>query len=80
MADSLVHRLPADTAPLLYDVDGLAAALSVSAKTIRRMTSAGKLPRPVRVGVGSRALRWRSAEIARWIEAGCPPLDEWQTS
>jgi predicted DNA-binding transcriptional regulator AlpA len=68
------------SAPLLYDAEGLAAALAVSVKTIRRMAAAGKLPRPVRVGVGSRALRWRSAEIVRWTEAGCPPLNEWEPS
>lgn len=78
MADSLAGRLPAETTRLLYDVDGLATALSVSAKTIRRMAAAGRLPRAVRVGVGGRSLRWRRTEIVSWTEAGCPPLDEWE--
>jgi predicted DNA-binding transcriptional regulator AlpA len=65
-------------APLLYDRDGLAAALAVSTKTIDRMNAAGKLPRPVRVGVGDRALRWRVAEIASWVEADMPDRETWE--
>ena len=34
-----------------------------------RFSSSGKAPAPVRIG---RSVRWRRAEIADWIAAGCP--------
>jgi predicted DNA-binding transcriptional regulator AlpA len=34
-----------------------------------RYSTSGKAPAPVRIG-GS--VRWRRAEIAEWIAAGCP--------
>ena len=52
----------------------LARLLDVSTRTIWRLRSAGKLPRSLEVG-GS--VRWKVSEIKRWIEMGCPSLDEW---
>ena len=34
-----------------------------------RYVSSGKAPTPVRLGG---AVRWRKAELAEWIAAGCP--------
>jgi len=34
-----------------------------------RYVSSGKAPAPVRLGG---AVRWRRAELAEWIAAGCP--------
>ena len=34
-----------------------------------RYVSSGKAPAPVRLGG---AVRWRKAELAEWIAAGCP--------
>jgi predicted DNA-binding transcriptional regulator AlpA len=44
--------------------------LRLSAKSIRRMHDAAKLPRPVMVGVQS--LRWVRQTIVEWLGAGCP--------
>ena len=36
-----------------------------------RFVSSGKAPHPVRLG---RAVRWRKAELAKWIADGCPQV------
>lgn len=42
---------------------------SLSQRTIFRLSAAGKLPRPVRIGG---AVRWRLADIELWEKLGCP--------
>jgi len=49
--------------------------LNVSLRQIWRLNSAGKLPRPIRLG-GS--VRWSRAEIQQWFEAGCPDRRSWE--
>ena len=44
--------------------------LRLSAKSIRRMHDAGRLPQPV--VVGARSLRWLRTTIVAWLAAGCP--------
>jgi len=36
-----------------------------------RFVSSGKAPQPVRLGG---AVRWRRAELAKWIADGCPQV------
>jgi predicted DNA-binding transcriptional regulator AlpA len=60
---------PVSSEALLIDAEEVARRLDVSPRTIWRLSSAGKLPRPLAVG-GSR--KWRADEIRRWVEAGCP--------
>ncbi len=55
---------------ILLDVAGVAAMCDCSPKLVRRLSEAGKMPAPVRLG---RLLRWRKAEILAWINAGCLP-------
>ena len=57
------------TAPILLTADEVAAMLGVSERTLWRLLSAGKVPKPVRFG---RNTRWREAEVKEWIENGCP--------
>lgn len=66
---------PCDVIASLLSANGLARQLCVSRRTIARLKSAGKLPRALRIG-GS--VRWRSEDIAQWIEAGCPDRQEWE--
>ena len=61
---------------LLVSARDLARMLSVSLATVRRLDSAARLPRPVRLA-GS--VRWRADEIRRWCEAGCPERRTWET-
>ena len=51
-----------------------ASACGVSAASWDRLVSAGKTPAPIRLG---KRLVWRVAELAAWVEAGCPPRAEW---
>lgn len=60
---------------LLLSGDALARLLQVSKRSLMRLRSAGKLPRPVQLG---RSVRWRSTEIREWVAAGCPPLAIWE--
>jgi excisionase family DNA binding protein len=56
----------------LQDTDlfgSLPLRLNVSERTLWRLLSAGKLPKPVRFG---RNTRWKAAEVTEWIERGCP--------
>jgi excisionase family DNA binding protein len=62
-------------AGLLVTCDGLARLLKVSKRTLMRLRSTGKLPRPVQLG---RLVRWRTAEVREWVEAGCPALSIWE--
>lgn len=57
--------------PRLGDVNAVALKLTLSAKTIRRMADAGKVPGAIRLG---RLLRFDLDLIDRWIDQGCPPL------
>ena len=53
----------------------LAVMLGVSLRQVWRLNSAGKLPKPIRLG-GS--VRWNRAEIHQWFEAGCPDRRTWE--
>ena len=53
----------------LLDVNAVAALLSCSVRHVYRLSDAGKMPRPVKVGA---LVRWRRAEIMQWISEGCP--------
>jgi excisionase family DNA binding protein len=66
-----MRSLSADTTPMLIAADEMANLLGVSERTLWRLLSAGKVPRPVRIG---RSTRWRAAEVKQWIENDCPPL------
>lgn len=60
---------PESTAPLLIAADEVARLLNISKRTLWRLLSAGKLPKPVRLG---NAVRWRRDELEQWISQGCP--------
>jgi prophage regulatory protein len=60
---------------IAVDAQRLAELLGLSLRTIRRLDSSGKLPRPLRIGG---AVRWRLSEVNRWVDAGCPDRAEWE--
>jgi len=62
---------------LLLSQSELARLLNLSSRTISRMNASRKIPKPVRVG---RSVRWRRAEIKRWVAAGCPNRSEWEAA
>jgi predicted DNA-binding transcriptional regulator AlpA len=61
---------PGDRAELI-DADTAATLIGVSRATWDRMRSAGMVPQPVKLNNGS-IIRWRRAELVKWIEDGCP--------
>jgi excisionase family DNA binding protein len=54
--------------PLLITAAETARLLSISTRTLWRLLSAGRVPRPVRLGG---AVRWRLAEVQTWTAEGC---------
>jgi predicted DNA-binding transcriptional regulator AlpA len=62
--------------PLLLDARAAARLCGVSRAHFLALSTAGKVPLPVRLG---RRTLWRGAELAAWIEAGCPARDRWHT-
>jgi len=60
---------------LAFSAAELADRFSVSLRHIRRMDSAGKLPRPIRLGA---SVRWPVAEIEAWLAAGAPDRRIWE--
>jgi predicted DNA-binding transcriptional regulator AlpA len=68
--------LPAGEHPLLIDASVVAALTQRSVRSVWRDNAEGRLPRPVRVGG---AIRWRREEIVRWVAAGCPNREEWES-
>jgi predicted DNA-binding transcriptional regulator AlpA len=59
----------------LVGADAAAAMAGVSPATWWRWDAARRCPAPLRLTRG--VTRWRRAELAEWIAAGCPPRREW---
>ena len=56
----------------LLDVRAVAALLGgCSTRHVYRLADAGKMPRPLKLG---QLVRWRRAELLRWLGEGCPPV------
>lgn len=64
--------------PLALSGEQLARALGVSLRHVRRMDSAGRLPKPITLG---RSVRWPlhgPGGIQAWLAAGCPDRKTWE--
>lgn len=66
------QALVAPVERLLWDAKELAAALSVSERSLARLDSAGAIPRAIRLGGPRGAKRWRIREIEHWLNEGMP--------
>lgn len=62
-------------APIAVSASDLAKMLGVSLRQVWRLNSAGKLPKPIKLG-GS--VRWNRQEIMDWFEVGCPDRRTWE--
>lgn len=60
---------------LLVSAQDAASLCNKSLRTWRNWNAAGRIPRPVRIG---RSTLWRLAELHEWVDAGCPPRQEWE--
>ncbi len=60
----------ADDAGLeLLTIDDLSRLLKRSRASLHRDLAAGRLPRPIRFGAGSSAVRWRRQTVLAWLES-----------
>jgi len=62
--------------PLALNAVELARMLDVSLRHVWRQSSAGKLPKPLRIG--SKCVRWTRSEIEGWLAAGAPDRRTWE--
>jgi excisionase family DNA binding protein len=62
---------PAAAAPQLLDVQAVAVLLGCSPRHVYRLSDAGRMPAPVRLGA---LVRWSAASIREWIDTGCPTV------
>ncbi len=60
----------------LLSAKTLGQMLSLSKRQIFRLSSCGKLPKPVRIG-GS--VRWSAEDISAWLAAGAPDRRTWES-
>ena len=59
----------ADVSARLLDVQQVAENLGCSTRHVYRLSDAGRMPARVKLGA---LVRWPSAAIRDWIDAGCP--------
>ncbi len=63
---------PGSPRPILVTAETLADLLTISVRSVWRLHSAHRIPKPVRLAGN---VRWRLIEIEKWIAAGCPSLE-----
>lgn len=60
--------------PALLDKPDAAAFLSISVSTLDRLSAAGEVPAPVRLGG---RLAWNRRELSAWAARDCPDRASW---
>jgi excisionase family DNA binding protein len=59
------------TEATLLDVRAVAALLSCSTRHVYRLSDAGRMPPPARLGA---LVRWSRRAVEQWIVDGCPAV------
>ena len=59
----------AESSAKLLDVQAVAKILGCSTRHVYRLSDAGKMPAPLRLGS---LVRWSRQSIEEWIAEGCP--------
>ena len=62
-------------ATLCVDAKGAGALFALSDRQWRQLNTMGQVPEPRKIGA---AVRWPLAELAAWLEAGCPDRAAWE--
>jgi excisionase family DNA binding protein len=62
--------VPEPSVAQLLDVRAVAALLDCSTRHVYRLSDAGRMPPPVRLGA---LVRWRRQDIDGWLADGCKP-------
>ena len=66
---SAISSSMAESSAKLLDVNQVAEMLGCSQRHVYRLSDAGRMPAPVRLGS---LVRWSAAALRQWIDAGCP--------
>ena len=66
---------PPEDKGLLIDTKQAAKLLKCGERTIWSLSHSGRMPSPLKIGG---AVRWPYEELKAWVDAGCPPQDEWR--
>ena len=64
-----------ETQEKLLSAEAVGRMLSLSRRQIFRLNSAGRIPKPIRIGG---AVRWSAAEISAWLAASAPDRRTWE--
>ncbi|MHC4327501.1 MAG: helix-turn-helix transcriptional regulator [Planctomycetota bacterium] len=72
---SAIHQSRLDQHRLISAKE-LARMLSLSKRQVFRLNSAGRIPKPLRIGG---AVRWSAEEISAWLAASAPDRQTWET-
>lgn len=56
----------------LLDVRQMATQLNCSPRSVYRLSDAGRMPRPIKLGA---LVRWNRQAIDQWIADGCPSIE-----
>jgi excisionase family DNA binding protein len=70
MTDKPTFMAPEPSAAQLLDVRQVAALFNCSARHVFRLSDAGRMPGPVRLGA---LIRWRRSDLDAWLTGGCRP-------
>jgi len=72
----MVASTPSTLAPELLTCRQASQLCGLSERTLARLSQAGAMPRPVKLGTGrNSAVRYSRRELLAWIDAGCPRID-----
>lgn len=63
--------LSAEPSAKLLDVQAVAEMLGCSPRHVYRLSDAGRMPSPVKLGA---LVRWSASAIREWIDGGCKPV------
>jgi excisionase family DNA binding protein len=68
-----ISTAPPDPAspPALLDVRAVAQLLACSPRHVYRLSDAGRMPPPVKIGA---LVRWPRQTVEEWIKTGCKPV------
>lgn len=66
--ERIVRQIPPPAESALLDVGQVAALLRCSQRHIYRLSDAGRMPTPLRLGT---LVRWSRAAVEDWILGGC---------
>ena len=68
LSPSLDSPATLDSPAPLIDVGQVAYLMRCSPRTVYRLSDAGRMPAPVRLGS---LVRWRRVDVEAWIAGGC---------